>query len=268
MSTTTTLTAVDEDPSSSGLLSQSVSSAGSPRRHSKFSKPFKQASHFFLTRRFSDALTTIKPLITDPPSNPEDAEGKASEHVAPVASADRKWRIKIWSFYITLQNAIIELGAEDGKKAVGASEWNATLNNARNGSIWDQVVNTGYEGDETLVDAEVVLNLYVNNVSCKIAFVDLLPLGRISCSRNLLTKNGTKTTSRPISPQSRKRRLMGTALRGQNSMTQIFNRKFCEGISSRRHSVILRFSSKSLSFLRCMCCLRMRNGNMPGTSCR
>ena len=159
MSATTTFTALDHELGGSDNLSQSVSSVGSPRRKSKFSKPFKQASQFFLTRRFSDALVSIDTLVAPSSPGSNETPEAGNDRAAPVASADLKWRVKIWNFYITLQNAILELGPDDGKNAVGLRAWNAAVQKAKTGDIWDQVVNVGYRGDETLVDAEVVLNL-------------------------------------------------------------------------------------------------------------
>lgn len=80
---------------------------------------------------------------------------------APIASSSRTTRIKVWSLYLTILNAIVELGPEDGKAAFGTAEWRALVNKVRDGGVWEEVVRNGYRGVEGDVDADVVINLYV-----------------------------------------------------------------------------------------------------------
>ncbi|KAG8531493.1 uncharacterized protein KY384_003122 [Bacidia gigantensis] len=141
-------------------IASSVSSLGSPRRsHSEFSKPYKQASNFFLTRRFPEALSTIKPLVTAPQAVGEEHGSSIMLAKAPVAHADSRWRVKIWSLYLTLINAIVELGLEEGKNTLGKQQWKSIVAQTEDGSIWQEVVDIGYAGSEANVDPEVVVNL-------------------------------------------------------------------------------------------------------------
>lgn len=160
---------VEESLSSSRLLGSSLGSSlgslSSPRKSSsEVSRTYKQASTLFLTRRLAEALATIQPLVTVPQSEeyPGGGTGEDEEKTiqqAPIASASRSSRIKIWSFYLTLLNSIAELGPDDGKNAFGSKEWSSIIAKARDGTIWDEVVRIGYGGNEGNVDADVVANL-------------------------------------------------------------------------------------------------------------
>ena len=150
--------------SSSRMLSSSVSSlAPSRQQSSQIAKTYRQAAQLFLTRRLPEAFSTIEPIITPPPpSSPDDPNGSFNGDLpayAPVAAASRGTRIKIWSFYLTFLNSVIELGAEEGKHAFGTARWKALVSKCRDGSIWEDVVRDGYAGREGDVDAEVVVNL-------------------------------------------------------------------------------------------------------------
>ena len=121
---------------------------------------YKQAEALFVTRRFAQALACIGPLITIPNcENDAQDDDEAAPDVAPIARASSKSRIKVWSFYLTLLNAIAELGPETGRKEFGGREWKSLVAKAQDGTIWDEVVNVGYGGMEGNVDADVVLNL-------------------------------------------------------------------------------------------------------------
>ena len=78
---------------------------------------------------------------------------------APVATASRGTRVKVWSFYLTFLNSVVELGAEEGKHAFGSARWKQLVSRCRDGSVWDDVVRDGYAGVEGDVDADVVVNL-------------------------------------------------------------------------------------------------------------
>jgi hypothetical protein len=149
--------------SSSRIMASSISSLSSSlssARHSSSShitKTYRQASTLFLTRRLPEALSTVLPLITPPA--PEDPSTDASEP-APVARASRSTRIKVWSLYLTVLNAILELDSDEGKQAFGTHEWRALCTKVRDGHIWDEVVHNGYHDVEGNVDADVVINLY------------------------------------------------------------------------------------------------------------
>lgn len=159
--TTTSATLTEDSLPSSRLLSSSITSLSSSRNGTpQVSKIYRQASTLFLTRRLSEALATIEPMITtDPPSEPVNGDLETPE-LAPVASASRSTRIKIWNLYLTILNAIIELGPEDGKNAIGTKEWRSLVSKVRDGAVWEEVVREGYGGVEGDVDADVVINLY------------------------------------------------------------------------------------------------------------
>ncbi|EAA28582.1 hypothetical protein GE21DRAFT_4663 [Neurospora crassa] len=148
--------------SSLSSLSSSVSSARHPSS-SNISKAYRQASTLFLTRRLPEALSTVLPLITPSSSEfatPGDvASGAAAFDPAPVAKASRSTRIKVWSLYLTILNAILELNSDEGKDAFGTQEWRALCHKVREGEVWEEVVRSGYHGSEGDVDADVVINL-------------------------------------------------------------------------------------------------------------
>ena len=146
---------------------------------SRIAKAYRQSAQLFLTRRLPEAYTTIEPIISptntitngynDHSSNSGDyydSEHHTNEYdepghlPAPIASASRTTRVKVWSFYLTFLNAVVELGPEEGKLAFGSTKWKALVNKARDGSVWEDVVVNGYGGDEGGVDGEVVVNLY------------------------------------------------------------------------------------------------------------
>jgi hypothetical protein len=127
-----------DDMGSSRYLSSSISSLSTSRQQSsQVAKAYRQAAQLFLTRRLPEALSTIEPIIT--PAPPEDAHAGATlvGH-APIATASRGTRVKVWSFYLTFLNAVVDLGAEEGKHAFGSARWKQL------------------EGD---VDPDVVVNL-------------------------------------------------------------------------------------------------------------
>ncbi|KAF2456473.1 hypothetical protein BDY21DRAFT_288017 [Lineolata rhizophorae] len=137
------------------------------RASSQIAKTYRQAAQLFLTRRLPEALSTIEPVIT-PQSTPATVdEGNEYDNAssmelvvpAPITSASKGTRIKVWSFYLTFLNAVVELGPEEGKHAFGSTRWKALVAKAREGAVWDEVVNVGYHGIEADVDADVVINL-------------------------------------------------------------------------------------------------------------
>lgn len=162
-SVTTVISPAEESISSSRLLSSSISSLSGSGRHasSHLSKTYRHASTLFLTRRLSEALSTLEPIIA--PERPDDddcANGDILEP-APVANASRTSRIKVWSLYLTLLDAIVNLGPEEGKEAFGTRQWRDILGKVRDGGVWDDVVRDGYHGIEGDVDADVIINLWV-----------------------------------------------------------------------------------------------------------
>lgn len=159
-SSTALVDPTEEALSSSRLLGSSLGSLSSPRKApSGISKVYKQASDLFLTRRFQEALVTIEPLITASKPQQETSDDENEIKLAPVALASRGSRIKVWSFYLNLLNEIAELGADDGKAAFGNKEWKSLVAKAQDGSVWEEVVNIGYGGNEGNVDADVVIAL-------------------------------------------------------------------------------------------------------------
>ncbi|KAH6661194.1 hypothetical protein BKA67DRAFT_687488 [Truncatella angustata] len=147
-------------PSHQHVLSSSISSLSSSTltrpTPNHISKTYRQSSQLFLTRRLPEALSTISPLITPPSS--EDADAALNEP-APIARASRSTRIKVWSLYLTILNAVLELDPDEGKDAFGVQEWRALCAKVRDGDIWEDVVQNGYHGSEGDVDSDVVINL-------------------------------------------------------------------------------------------------------------
>lgn len=148
-----------ESQSNSQYLSSSYSSLSSSKKASPdFSKIYKHASQLYLTRRLAEAYETLQPVITPP----RQTNGHIDEDVtplAPIATATTSQRIKIWSLYITLLNAIVDLGAEEGRRDFGQKEYRTIRDTVRDGELWEQVVRDGYRDREGSVDAEVVYNL-------------------------------------------------------------------------------------------------------------
>lgn len=164
----TTSTMSYEDSLSSQYLTSSISSLSSARSQSSWiARTYRQAAQLFLTRRLYEALTTIEPVISLASQDGglgQDGEQEQQEQVdgrsfAPIATASRTTRVKVWSFYLTLLNSIIELGPEEGKLVFGSTKWRGLAAKAREGSVWDEVVRVGYAEDEGAVDGEVVVNL-------------------------------------------------------------------------------------------------------------
>lgn len=151
----------EEFSSSHQALSSSISSLTSPTqaRHSAsyVSKTYRQSSTLFLTRRLPEALTTILPLITPP--QPASESGNSNAEPPPVAKASRNTRIKVWTLYIAILNAIVALEPEEGKDAFGTQDWRATCAKVRDGGVWEEVVVNGYHGVEGDIDPDVVINL-------------------------------------------------------------------------------------------------------------
>ncbi|KAH7344346.1 hypothetical protein BKA66DRAFT_434259 [Pyrenochaeta sp. MPI-SDFR-AT-0127] len=156
------MAALYEDISGSRYLSSSISSLSASRQQSsQIAKAYRQAAQLFLTRRLPEALSTIEPIITPPPLDETNGNGYNGDvgGYAPVATASRGTRIKVWSFYLTFLNSVVELGAEEGKHAFGSTRWKQLVSKCRDGSVWDEVVRDGYAGVEGDVDADVVVNL-------------------------------------------------------------------------------------------------------------
>jgi len=160
--TTTTIPSLNGDDyiSASQQLSNGVSSLSSSRHQSsQIAKTYRQAAQLFLTRRLPEALSTIQPIITpEPPSQTQDNDDTQAG-VAPIAAASKTTRTKVWSFYLTFLNAVVELGPEEGKHAFGSAQWKELVSKARSGSVWAEVVRHGYAGNEVAVDPDVVINL-------------------------------------------------------------------------------------------------------------
>ena len=150
---------------SSRDLSSSTSSLSPSRQGPQhFSKVYKQASQLFLTRRLGDALSLLEPVISIPRNVDGNTEPNDDESPkASIASASVSQRTKIWSLYITLLNSIVDLTDEEGKHEVGQKKFKDIVHQVRSGKLWESVVQDGYGGRESSVDAEVVYNLWVTS---------------------------------------------------------------------------------------------------------
>ncbi|KAL9576128.1 MAG: hypothetical protein Q9212_007363, partial [Teloschistes hypoglaucus] len=165
MSVTSTETVIAaSNDNSIRSLGASIDSLSPPRqKNSQVSKVYKQASTLFLTREFAEAFSVLQSILTVPERSREDAaddeEDEELKPQAPIATASRSSRVKVWSLYLTLLNTIMELGPEEGKAALGSKQWRDIATKVRNSTIWDEVVRIGYGGNEGHVDADVVTNL-------------------------------------------------------------------------------------------------------------
>lgn len=155
------MSTMTQSTSSSQYLSSTRNSlTPSKRASSETSKVYKHASQLYLTRRLHDAYEVLQPLIT--PSSQPNGHAQSDDETppqAPIASATTSQRIKIWSLYITLLNAIVDLGLEEGGNDFGPKVYRSIVKNVRKGGIWEQVIRDGYRGREGSVDTEVVYNL-------------------------------------------------------------------------------------------------------------
>lgn len=185
------------DTFSSQMLSSSISSLGSSTAASRqsssshISKTYRQSSQLFLTRRLPEALSTLLPLVT-PPGLGKTALAKAEDEPAPIARASRSTRIKVWSLYLTILNAVLELDADEGKDAFGVQEYRTLCSKVREGAIWEEVVRNGYHGHEGQVDADVVINLWVTSQT----------IGPEKCHTSLTTIQGHITAGACPQPET------------------------------------------------------------------
>lgn len=149
----------DGTMSSPFSMRSSISSLASSRtsqQTNSISRAYRQASQLFLTRRLPEALSTVLPLIT-PQTDKTSSNGYTEP--APIARASKSTRVKVWSLYLTILNAILELDPSEGKDAFGAQEWRSLCTKVRDGDVWEEVVQFGYHGSEGEVDCDVVINL-------------------------------------------------------------------------------------------------------------
>lgn len=102
----------------------------------------------------------IKPASKEPSNGHLSTSEDDSRPSAPIALASTSQRIKTWSLYAALLNAIIEIGDEEGKRDFGSKQYREIVRSVQSGEVWEQVVKDGYMGRESSVDAEVVYNLY------------------------------------------------------------------------------------------------------------
>lgn len=146
----------------SAYLSSSLSSLSRPRSTASLTvKAYKQATQLYLTKRFREALEILEPIVTPQPASPSPQSHNVAVEArsAPVTQSNKGTRTKVWVFYLSLLNAIIELGPEEGRSALGSAKWRQVLAKAQEGSVWEDVVQHGYGGNEGDVDPDVVLNL-------------------------------------------------------------------------------------------------------------
>ncbi|OKL57917.1 hypothetical protein UA08_06641 [Talaromyces atroroseus] len=152
-----------QDESHLTSSSQSLYTSTSTLPNSKLcSQIYKSASQLFLTRRLQESLNTLAPILTTPATTDDVqiANGDSSASaLAPIAFASSNVRIKVWNLYITLLSNIVDLGPEEGKIEFGQKEWKAIVAKVRDGSIWEEIVQTGYQALEGSVDADVIYNL-------------------------------------------------------------------------------------------------------------
>ena len=166
---TSTATLTESSPALRQIHSISSATSIHSPQPSYIARVYKQASQLFVTRRIKEALETLEPLIQIPEPSPQDdvggdtlegADSQAQQRqAAPISTGSRGARVKVWSLYISIVNEIIELGSQEGKQVFGAKAWKEFATKARDASIWTEIVDSGYNGMEGDVDAEVVANL-------------------------------------------------------------------------------------------------------------
>lgn len=122
-----------------------------PQSTPSISKTYKLASELFLTRRLHESYTLITSL-TDPTSTTEPAS-------LSLASARPSLHAKVWVLYLCLLNAIIDLGSTEGSQTFGGVQYRAIVEQVRDGDVWENVVQRGYDGDLGSAEASVVFNL-------------------------------------------------------------------------------------------------------------
>ncbi|KAK0252271.1 hypothetical protein LTR91_016593 [Friedmanniomyces endolithicus] len=160
MAPTSTLTY--QDTLDSQYLSSSLSSLSRSRStNSLIVRTYKEATQLYLTKRFKEALEVLEPIITAQPADEDEhTNGDAGlVAAAPVAQSSKGTRTKVWVFYLSLLHAIVDLGPEEGKLVFGSGRWRELAAKARDGTVWEDVVQAGYGGEEGAVDADVVVNL-------------------------------------------------------------------------------------------------------------
>ena len=149
-----------ESQSSSQYLSSSHSSINqSKKASSEISKTYKHASQLYLTRRLAEAYEALQSVIKPSVQTNGHQSDEDVPPLAPIATATTSQRIKTWSLYATLLNAILDLGSEDGKSEFGQKLYREIVRLVQTSEVWEQVVQDGYRGRESSVDAEVVYNL-------------------------------------------------------------------------------------------------------------
>ena len=126
------------------------------------SNPFKHASELFLTRRFTEAYEVIDTLVSSPKHESDSYDQHDSDEPpqAPVANLKTDTRrIKIWVLYISILNAIVDLGEHEGAQKLGEARYQEIARQVRSGGVWDKVKRDGYHGELSAVDPEVAFNL-------------------------------------------------------------------------------------------------------------
>jgi len=156
MSTTTTTTTTITNRDYPQMYSSISSLISADRQPPSIPRVYKQVSQLFLTRRISEALDVLEPIITpSAPSSPDHLAQEAPPS-APIASATKNARCKVWGLYVSILNEVVELGPEDGKRAIGSARWKGLVDKTSSCSVWEEVVQNGYRGNEGSVDIEVV----------------------------------------------------------------------------------------------------------------
>lgn len=107
-----------------------------------------------------EALEVLEPVLRPAESRANGpVTADSDSHATLISSASRGARIKVWSLYISILNAIAQMSSEQGKRTFGSARWKELVAKARNGTIWEDVIKDGYGGVEGDVDADVVVNL-------------------------------------------------------------------------------------------------------------
>ncbi|KAL8824171.1 MAG: hypothetical protein Q9191_005243, partial [Dirinaria sp. TL-2023a] len=122
----------------------------------QISKLLTQAKNLYSTKQFVQAYTALQRLITRPHDKDQESPKTESAGSAPIAKAKCSLRIKVWCLYLSVLSEIIDSEPIDFRSAFGGGEYDSLKSKIVNGSVWEQVIQDGYEGDLGSVDGAVV----------------------------------------------------------------------------------------------------------------
>lgn len=159
MSTTSTDTAY-YNPAEATLTSSLDWLPGATQWSKKqISKDYDLAQGYFSSKQFREAYDILEALISTPKPEAGDVEDEASTGKSPIATAKSSLRIKVWTLYFKLVDALIVSGPNECVAEFGRDKWRQITSRVLDSTIWKQVLQDGYGGILANVDAGVVGDL-------------------------------------------------------------------------------------------------------------